>query len=115
MFRLAEQYLIRAEARVYQGDLIGSKEDLNRIRTTAGLNPTNAVTAEDIKTDILNQRRFELFTEFGQRFFDLKRTGKLDEILSVSKPGWNTTDSLWPLPALELNSNPNLNPQNPGY
>ena len=115
VFRLAEQYLIRAEARAYQGDLIGAKEDLNLIRTTAGLTNTTAVTAEEIITDILNQRRFELFTEFGQRFFDLKRTGKLDEVLSVSKPGWNTTDSLWPLPALELNSNPNLNPQNPGY
>ena len=115
VFRLAEQYLIRAEARTYQDDLIGAKEDLNLIRTTAGLTNTTAVTAEEIKTDILNQRRFELFTEFGQRFFDLKRTGKLDETLSASKTGWNTTDSLWPLPALELNSNPNLNPQNPGY
>jgi len=115
VFRLAEQYLIRAEARAYQGDLIGAKEDLNVIRTTAGLTNTTAVTAEEIITDILNQRRFELFTEFGQRFFDLKRTGKLDETLSASKTGWNTTDSLWPLPALELNSNPNLNPQNPGY
>lgn len=115
VLRLAEQYLIRAEARAYEGDLIGAKEDLNLIRTTAGLAPTSAVTSDEIITDIFNQRRFELFTEFGQRFFDLKRTGKLDEILSASKTGWNTNDSLWPLPALELNSNPNLNPQNPGY
>ncbi|WP_207765330.1 RagB/SusD family nutrient uptake outer membrane protein [Solitalea longa] len=115
VFRLAEQYLIRAEARAYQGDLSGAKEDLNLIRTTAGLSKSTAITFDEIINDILKQRRFELFTEFGQRFFDLKRTGKLDEVLSVSKPGWNTTDSLWPLPALELNSNPNLNPQNPGY
>jgi hypothetical protein len=115
VFRLAEQYLIRAEARAYQGDLIGAKEDLNLIRTTAGLAQTTAVTAEEIIADVQKQRRFELFTEFGQRFFDLKRAGKLDEALSVSKTGWNTTDALWPLPALELNSNPNLNPQNPGY
>jgi hypothetical protein len=115
VFRLAEQYLIRAEARAYQGDLIGAKEDLNLIRTTAGLTNTTAVTTEEIITDLLNQRRFELFTEFGQRFFDLKRTGKLDQVLSASKTGWNTNDALWPLPALELNSNPNLNPQNPGY
>jgi hypothetical protein len=115
LFRLAEQYLIRAEARAYQGDLIGAKADLNKIRSTAGLSNTSAVTAEEILTDILNQRRFELFTEFGQRFFDLKRTGKLDEALSLSKFGWNSTDSLWPLPALELSANPNLNPQNQGY
>jgi hypothetical protein len=115
LFRLAEQYLIRAEARAYQGDLIGAKEDLNLIRTTAGLASTTAVTADEIIADILNQRRFELFTEFGQRFFDLKRTGKLDQTLSVSKTGWNTTDAFWPLPALELSANPNLNPQNQGY
>lgn len=115
LFRLAEQYLIRAEARAYQGDLIGAKADLNKIRSTAGLSNTSAVTAEEMITDILNQRRFELFTEFGQRFFDLKRTGKLDEALSLSKFGWNSTDRLWPLPALELSANPNLNPQNQGY
>jgi hypothetical protein len=115
VLRLAEQYLIRAEARAYQGDLIGAKEDLNLIRTTAGLGNTTALTAEDIIADILNQRRFELFTEFGQRFLDLKRTGKLDQTLSASKAGWNTTDTLWPLPALELSANPNLNPQNQGY
>jgi hypothetical protein len=115
VFRLAEQYLIRAEARAYQGDLIGAKEDLNLIRTTAGLAKTPAVTADEIIADVLKQRRFELFTEFGQRFFDLKRTGKLDQTLSLSKPGWNSTDALWPLPARELNANPNLNPQNEGY
>ena len=115
VFRLAEQYLIRAEARAYQGDLMGAKQDLNLIRTTAGISETSAVTSQEIINDILNQRRFELFTEFGQCFFDLKRTGKLDQTLSASKTGWNNTDSLWPLPALELISNPNLNPQNPGY
>jgi hypothetical protein len=115
IFRLAEQYLIRAEARAYQGDLIGAKEDLNVIRNTAGLANTLAISAEDIVADILKQRRFELFTEFGQRFFDLKRTGKLDQILSASKQGWNSNDVLWPIPALELNANPNLKPQNQGY
>ncbi|TDE29401.1 RagB/SusD family nutrient uptake outer membrane protein [Flavobacterium ranwuense] len=115
VFRLAEQYLIRAEARARQDDLIGAKEDVNAIRTTAGLPNTIATTATEIIADILNQRRFELFTEFGQRFFDLKRTAKLDQTLSGSKPGWNTTDGFWPLPALELSANPNLNPQNPGY
>lgn len=115
IFRLAEQYLIRAEARVYQGDLIGAKNDINVIRNAAGLQNTAAVSKEDIIGEIMQQRRFELFTEFGQRFFDLKRTGKLDEILTVSKPGWNTTDRLWPIPALELSANPNLKPQNQGY
>jgi len=115
ILRLSEQYLIRAEARARQGELINAKSDLNLIRNTAGLPNTVAVTAEEIIADILNQRRFELFTEFGHRFFDLKRTNQLDAVLAGVKPGWNSTDRLWPLPELELNANPNLNPQNPGY
>lgn len=115
VLRLAEQYLIRAEARARQGELTNAKNDLNLIRNTAGLSNTVAVTANDIVADVLNQRRFELFTEFGQRFFDLKRTNQLDVVLPVTKPGWNHDDQLWPIPAIEMIANPNLNPQNPGY
>jgi hypothetical protein len=115
VLRLAEQYLIRAEARARQGELTNAKSDLNLIRNTAGLPNTTAVTDTDIIADVINQRRFELFTEYGHRFFDLKRSGQIDTVLALSKPGWNATDKLWPLPAVELNVNPNLNPQNPGY
>jgi len=115
VLRLAEQYLIRAEARARQGELTNAKTDLDLIRTTAGLPVSTATTQSQIITDVMNQRRFELFTEFGHRFFDLKRYGLVDAVLSVSKPGWNSTDSLWPIPATELTLNPNLNPQNSGY
>lgn len=115
VFRLAEQYLIRAEARVQQGDLLGAKEDLNRIRHRAGLSDTYAVTKEEILEAILNERRWEFFTEQGHRFFDLKRFNKLDQQLSSLKPGWNPTDNLLPIPQSELSTNPNLRPQNPGY
>ena len=115
VFRTAEQYLIRAEARAYQGDLIGAKEDLNRIRSRAGLNDTSASTQQEIIDAVLMERRHELFTEQGHRFFDLKRSGKLDSVLEGVKPGWNPTDSLLPLPQNELTLNPNLLPQNPGY
>lgn len=115
VLRLAEQYLIRAEARARQGELTNAKSDLNLIRNTAGLANSTAITETDIIMDIMNQRRFELFTEFGNRFFDLKRSGQIDAVLALTKPGWNPTDKLWPLPAVELNVNPNLNPQNPGY
>lgn len=115
LFRLAEQYLIRAEARAHLGDLTGAKEDLNKVRNRAGLPNTAAQSATDIITDILEERRFEFFTELGHRFFDLKRTNQLTNILSVTKPYWNDTDSLLPIPASELLLNPNLAPQNPGY
>lgn len=115
IFRMAEQYLIRAEARARTGDLIGAKEDLNKTRNLAGLGNTAAGTANEIIDAVLAERRLEFFTEFGHRFFDLKRMGKLDEVLSAFKPQWKTTGRLLPLPQTELMLNPNLSPQNAGY
>lgn len=115
VLRLAEQYLIRAECRAHTGDLIGAKEDLNKTRNLAGLANTTAITAEEILQEVYMERRLELFTEFGHRFFDLKRTGKLDEILAKAKPQWHTKDKMLPIPESELLLNPNLNPQNEGY
>lgn len=115
VFRLAEQYLIRAEARAMQGDLIGAKEDLNKVRHRANLKDTEAITQQEIVDAVLQERRWELFTEYGHRFFDLKRTGKLDSTLESIKSGWETSDRLFPIPHTELSANPNLKPQNPGY
>lgn len=115
VLRLAEQYLIRAEARARQGELINAKDDLNIIRHLAGLGETPAVSQQEILDAIQRERRVELFTEYGHRFFDLKRNGLLDTELSPLKPGWNTADQLLPIPEAELLLNPNLAPQNPGY
>lgn len=114
-FRLAEQYLIRAEARANQGDLIGAKEDLNKIRNNAALANTQAVSQSDILIAVAKERTYELFTESAHRFFDLKRRGELDKVLSAVKFGWNPTDILIPLPESELELNKNLLPQNSGY
>lgn len=115
VLRLSEMYLIRAEARARLGELSNAIGDLNTIRTLAGLGATTAVTQQDLLTAILNERRVELFTEFGHRFFDLKRFGQLDNVLSVLKPDWESHENLLPLPESELLLNPNLAPQNPGY
>lgn len=115
VLRLPEMYLIRAEARAKQGDLIGAKDDLNAIRNLAGLGNTPAVSQQDLLTAIQKERRVELFTESGHRFFDLKRSGEINNTLTVVKPGWNSTEALFPLPENELLLNPNLLPQNPGY
>lgn len=113
VLRLAEMYLIRAEARARQGEFIGAKEDLDAVRAKAGLPPCSAATQEGVLDAILQERRVELFAE-GHRFFDLKRFGKLQEVLSA-KPGWDAHDALFPLPEAEINLNPNLAPQNTGY
>jgi hypothetical protein len=113
--RLAEQYLIRAEARAYQGNIPGAQADLNRIRNRAGLGDTPANTLETLLDKILDERRVELFTEKGHRWFDLKRMGRAAEVLAPIKPGWRATDILLPIPEAELSLNPNLLPQNDGY
>lgn len=115
VLRLAEQYLIRAEAKVHLNDLDGAAEDLNAIRNQAGLGDATATTTEELLKAILQERRLEFFTEFGHRFFDLKRTNQLDETLSALKLGWDSNDKFWPIPATEIKVNPNLKPQNTGY
>ncbi|MCX2680643.1 RagB/SusD family nutrient uptake outer membrane protein [Galbibacter sp. EGI 63066] len=114
VFRIAEQYLIRSEARAQLGNLGGADSDLNMVRQRAGLPLIESSNKEALLALILQERRHELFTEFGHRFFDLKRNGQLDAILN-GKPGWDSTDKLLPLPEDELLVNPNLEPQNPGY
>lgn len=114
VFRLAEQYLIRAEARARQGELSNAKQDLDMVRNLAGLPNTTANTEAEIIEAVQQERRFELFTEYGHRFFDLKRNGTLNTVLPVVKLGWNSTDVHWPIPETELLANPNLT-QNSGY
>jgi starch-binding outer membrane protein, SusD/RagB family len=118
VLRLAEQYLIRAEARAQLDKLIGensASSDLNAIRTRAGLPNTTASSKEELLLAIEQERRVELFTEWGHRFFDLKRAGRLNTELSPIKVNWDDTDALLPLPQNELLLNSNLKPQNPGY
>lgn len=115
VLRLAEQYLIRAEARAMQNNLTGAIADLNKTRLRAALPATDAATQQDILTAIEKERRSELFVEWGHRWFDLKRTGRADAVLGVLKPNtWQPTDVLWPIPQTQINLNPLLT-QNPGY
>lgn len=115
VFRLAEQYLIRSEARAHLGAISDAQSDLNMVRNRAGLSNTTAVTESDLLTAIWQERKIEFFTEYGQRWFDLKRTNQAAEILSKVKVFWKETDYLFPVPASELELNPNLQPQNEGY
>ncbi len=115
LFRLAEQYLIRAEAFAHLNNIVGAQSDVNKIRTRAGLIPTTVDTEEDLLQVIAKERRFEFFTEQGHRWFDLKRTGKASEILGPIKSNWLQTQLILPIPQTELLLNRNLLPQNPGY
>ncbi len=117
MFRLAELYLIRAEARTKQGKLTGTesgKSDIDVIRQRAGLLATTVDTEAALMSAIEQERRVELFTEWGDRWTYLRHIGKIDAVLGLVKPYWKPTSALYPLPYGELLLNPNLK-QNPGY
>jgi starch-binding outer membrane protein, SusD/RagB family len=120
IFRLAEQYLIRAEARAQQNNIQGAIDDLNVIRTRAELSGTSANDQSSLVTAILKERQLELFTELGHRWMDLKRTGNVDEVMSIVTPlksnggNWQTYQQLYPILYDDILKNPNL-AQNPGY
>jgi len=114
VLRLAEQYLIRAEAYAYLNKITEAKNDLNVIRARATLAATAANDQNSLLAAIEKERQLELFAEWGHRWFDLKRTGRTTAVLGPLKAGWVATDTLYPIPQIEINRNPLLN-QNPGY
>lgn len=121
VLRLAEQYLIRAEARAYLGNITGGNSavsDINMIRARAGVDPVTATTSADALDAVLHERQVELFTECGHRWMDLKRLKKIDEVMpgvSAAKGGsWEKTDKLYPIPIRDITINTSLK-QNPGY
>lgn len=115
VFRLAEQYLIRAEANAQLGNIAASKADLNFIRQRAGLNGTTANNKDDLLLGIEKERQLELFAEWGHRWFDLKRSDRVNNVLAGLKTtNWQTTDVLYPIPFDQILLNPSL-AQNAGY
>jgi hypothetical protein len=115
ILRLAEQYLIRAEARAQQNNLSGAIADLDVIRNRAGLDSLSpSLTQPQVLAAVAQERRIELFAEWGHRWLDLKRTGQADAVLGAIKPTWQPNAKLYPLPSSELLDDANLI-QNPGY
>ncbi len=120
MLRLGEQYLIRAEARLMQDKLDLAQADLNSLRARAGL------AKLDLGNDVLRmrkaleqERRVELFGEWGHRWYDLRRwpslTGeagktRADDILPALKSNWTSKAIYLPIPNKALLTNPNLKP-----
>jgi hypothetical protein len=119
MLRLGEQYLIRAEAQAHGAGsgIAGSIEDMNLIRTRAGLSTySGPMDSTDVLDSIYHERQVELFCEWGHRWLDLNRTGQSATVLGAIpyKQPWSPNDMLYPIPYIELITDPNL-VQNPGY
>jgi hypothetical protein len=115
ILRLGEQYLIRAEARAQAGNLAAAVSDINIIRTRAGLPAVAAANQAAVLQTIEKERRLELFAEWGHRWNDLRRTGRVNAVMAAEKPlTWTSTAAWWPIPITQINANPALT-QNPGY
>jgi hypothetical protein len=120
VFRLGEQYLIRAEARAQQGKVSDAASDLNAIRYRAGLGNTLADNQSSMLNSIFQERKVELFIEWGHRWLDLKRTAKVDQVMKEFTPTkggiWEPYKALYPIPVSDIQHNPSFKGhQNPGY
>jgi hypothetical protein len=112
VIRLAEMYLLRAEANAALGNAAAALADINVIRNRAGL-PALA-TGINLNLAIEHERRIELFCERGDRWLSLKRTGRINAVLGAAKPTWQSFAQLFPIPQTAIDANPNLT-QNQGY
>ena len=119
VYRLAETYLLRAEAYFRNGDLAKAAEDLNALRARSN---ANAINAGDVTIDfILEERARELLFEEPRRR-TLIRMGKLVErvkkygLLESSRGTVQTHNDLWPIPQVAIDANFGKDlVQNPGY
>ena len=132
---LGETYLLRAEARLRQGNAGGAADDINVLRDRAfkvaraegGIADLGAVTASDMTLDfILDERARELISEENRRM-TLVRTGKLKERIALNgddgpankiTSGFQDYHALLPIPLSEIqlnNKEGDLLKQNPGY
>ena len=118
VFRLPEMYLIRAEARTFLGNVSGAnsgQSDINVLRARAKAPQIGSVAQGQMIQLIEQERRYELAFE-GHRWYDLRRTGRLEQVMPAFNANWRPAFELWPVPQRELQTNTSLaNDQNPGY
>jgi starch-binding outer membrane protein, SusD/RagB family len=121
MIRLADMLLTKAEALANQGDLPGAVQEINKVRSRAGLTGLDPATftKETLLRHILNERKWELYFE-GHNKRDMIRMDRENMIayIRTKSADWQAVTAerylLLPLPASALASNPALE-QNPGF
>lgn len=133
MMRYADVLLMYAEAKNELGQMNTTvwNQTIRPIRERAGFTAAKALDmpAGDLRQVIRNERRVELALE-GLRWWDIKRWKAGKEYLDGPVKGCThvggaavldtysfdeNRDYLWPVPLNEIDFNPNLKPQNPGY
>lgn len=115
--RLAETYLLRAEAYLGKGDLAKAAEDINVVRRRA---KAHEINASEVSIDfILDERLRELYFEVPY-LLTLQRLGKTVERSRKYDPQLGPTyldhNNLWPIPFADIEKNTGAKlEQNPGY
>ena len=122
LMRLADAWLLRAEAKLKQNNPSGAADDINRIRLRAAIPSQEAasqISASDVDLDfLLDERARELAGE-GHRWLDLARTGKLIERTRLynpeASPNIQDYHAIRPIPQNQIDRALGGYPQNPGY
>ncbi|MDR0792090.1 MAG: RagB/SusD family nutrient uptake outer membrane protein, partial [Chitinophagaceae bacterium] len=127
LFRLADGELMYAEAsnRAEGSPNATALQSVNDIRKRAGLAPIGAMSQANFEHEVWSQRYFELCFE-NKMWFDIVRTQKIrndatgnwdDFVGSQMIPGVTFAEKnlLFPISLVDLNANPNLAPNNPGW
>ncbi|MEH6307564.1 RagB/SusD family nutrient uptake outer membrane protein [Olivibacter sp. CPCC 100613] len=119
VLRYADILLVRAEAL----NELGYAPDgeaftlLNRIRERAGLaalSSTELPDQESFRKTLAHERRVELAFE-NHRWFDLVRTGRAVEVMRATGKSIQDHQLLFPIPQVQIDINPDVITQNPGY
>lgn len=116
-FRLAETYLLLAEARMNQGDTQGAADAINEVRRRAH---ASEISADDVTKDFLADERIRELAGEELRRLTLSRLGILKERTvkynERAAARWDDKFLLWPIPQDVINSNSGAEfPQNPGW
>lgn len=114
VLRLAEVYLIKAEAANELGMTDVAEAALNKVRARVELEPITGLSQDALRLEIWNERRLELAFEHD-RWFDLIRTGMASEALAADgKDFIEGKHELFPIPEAQLIQTPTMQ-QNPGW
>lgn len=122
-FRLAELFLIRAEAHAKLGNIDNSINDTDRIRSRAGLNLLKDIAPgigrDELLDSITQEKRRELFCEWGIRWGDIRRSPAVNTIMTdiatQREIPWKPTALLWPIPLNDITNASTYIEQNEGY
>ncbi len=75
----------------------------------AGLDDLDLTDPTAFAAALLKERRTELFSEWGHRWFDLKRLGLIDEVMNQAAPvkgtSWNINKAVFAIPYADLSAN----------